>query len=514
MIFLVAALALFSPAQGHAKACLSDRYKEMRDLYEKPFVDGEGNLKPEYQKQNTEYRNTGQHDDKLAGQAEGRRGGGRNVKNSPLPDDAEAVWKRAFPEPGANGKTWWAWNEDCKCFYRYQGSIKGDKMWVHWNGMSKPGKGARVPPAEGTEFFGEGDVPKYARARRDAIDAYRDELGRQIERVTTQFAESGDKPVRLVTESGEVLEGKPAGISEDRGAVYAEVDVGPPRGKVKVHMKDVREIGPAGGAPPAPKVDVGFEKTDVAPAKPAAPPAKSSEAGTTVDKAGDRGQIGQSNKGTAPAFSHEPVHLEPSTTEISGEKVHRPAIDYRAPDVGQPAKKVAESMLGKPLGDEIGAGGFRRVYDHPGDPEKVVKVYDPTMGQKKSPQLVGEALQRELGYEELLRKFGFKVAKIERNPELLERGIIVQERVHGKPLGELLDRENPGHMLDPNLQAKYDEFMARAVKYEKALLDDQKAHYSWTMLGGTPSLPVGLDLGGGFSNVWVSDAGEFVLIDW
>ncbi len=514
MILLLALFALLTPAPAQARACLADKYKEMRDLYEKPFLDGEGALKPEYQKKNVKYENTGQHDEKLAGKAEGKRGAGRSVKNSPLPDDAEAMWKRAFPEPGSNGKTWWAFNEECDCFYRFSGSVKGDKMVVHWNGMSKPGGNVRVAPAAGTEFFGaEGDVDSYARARRDATRSYQKELGKQIDRVTKQFVEAEGKAVRVVTEKGDVLEGIPIGITPDRGAVYVELDVGPPRGRVKVHLKDVREIGPATGAS-SPKIDVALEKTDVGPAPPTQPKVEPVEPGTKIEREGARGKFGETNKGAAPAFTDEPVNLKPSISQVAGEAMNRPAIHYRSPEIGQPAKQVAESVLKKPLGEEIGSGGFRRVYEHPTDPDKVVKVYDPRMGQQKSAQVVGEAIQRELAYEEVLQKFGFKVSKIDRNPELLERGIIVQEKVHGHPLGELLDREHPGRMRDPRLQAKYDEFMARAVKYEKALLEDQKSHYSWAMLGGTPSVPVGLDLGGGFSNVFVSDAGDFVLIDW
>ena len=65
------------------------------------------------------------------------RGGGS--KTTPLPADAEQVYKKAIPT--ANGETWYGQTEKGKV-YRYQGK-NGE---VHWNARENSPRGLTVPP--------------------------------------------------------------------------------------------------------------------------------------------------------------------------------------------------------------------------------------------------------------------------------------------------------------------------------------------------------------------------------
>ncbi|EAA5569597.1 RHS repeat protein, partial [Salmonella enterica subsp. enterica] len=65
------------------------------------------------------------------------RGGGS--KTTPLPPDAEEVYRRAVPSD-STGKKWYGQNSEGE-FYRYQGQ-NGE---VHWNGREKSSRGLDVP---------------------------------------------------------------------------------------------------------------------------------------------------------------------------------------------------------------------------------------------------------------------------------------------------------------------------------------------------------------------------------
>ena len=65
------------------------------------------------------------------------RGGGS--KTTPLPPDAEEVYRRSVPGD-SEGRTWYGQNSEGE-FYRYQ----GQNGKVHWNGREKSARGLKVP---------------------------------------------------------------------------------------------------------------------------------------------------------------------------------------------------------------------------------------------------------------------------------------------------------------------------------------------------------------------------------
>jgi hypothetical protein len=74
------------------------------------------------------------------------RGGGSMT--TPLPDDAEAVYRNAVPD--AAGRNWYGQNPDGE-FYRYQPN-GGNDPGVHWNGRENSPRGLVVPPEVRARF--------------------------------------------------------------------------------------------------------------------------------------------------------------------------------------------------------------------------------------------------------------------------------------------------------------------------------------------------------------------------
>jgi hypothetical protein len=138
---------------------------------------------------------------------------------------------------------------------------------------------------------------------------------------------------------------------------------------------------------------------------------------------------------------------------------------------------------------ELGRGGTRRVFKLTGDDRFVAKIYDGSMnGLKELPpdvqgKIIQGMIQRELALEDMLmqvadnyRRAGleppFQVARIVRDPELLRRGIILQERYTGQTLDTLsrqqLDNLAPaaaGHVPPPTRTVTY--------RGKERLVDDQ-----------------------------------------
>ena len=98
---------------------------------------GDGNVRPwkdgAYHGPKPKYNNPGHHDP-----SSGKfRGGGS--KTSPLPDDAQEVYKKAIPTP--DGRTWYGKNSDGE-IYRYQVDREG---FVHFNGRENSERRLKVP---------------------------------------------------------------------------------------------------------------------------------------------------------------------------------------------------------------------------------------------------------------------------------------------------------------------------------------------------------------------------------
>ncbi|MBI3542010.1 MAG: hypothetical protein HY075_01865, partial [Deltaproteobacteria bacterium] len=144
---------------------------------------------------------------------------------------------------------------------------------------------------------------------------------------------------------------------------------------------------------------------------------------------------------------------EPGEAElINGDKLRFAEETYRPLTIGEKAVERAERVLeqkgilkpGQKLmpylvedsaGNLVEAkGGTRRVYRHPTDPNKVIKVYDPEMqpGYRSRPDKIVKLMQRERafeGYLQRFRKYGLEV--VENDYSLAEYGVVIQEEVQG-----------------------------------------------------------------------------------
>jgi hypothetical protein len=114
---------------------------------------------------------------------------------------------------------------------------------------------------------------------------------------------------------------------------------------------------------------------------------------------------------------------------------------------------------------QLGSGGTRRVFSLEADNSVVMKVYDGNMPgfSNMSPVerqfMISRMVQRELAMEDLLlqvvddyRRMGleppFTVARIRRDPDLLSRGIIVQDRFTGQTMNTLT-RDQLDNLVPP-----------------------------------------------------------------
>ena len=173
-----------------------------------------------------------------------------------------------------------------------------------------------------------------------------------------------------------------------------------------------------------------------------------------------------------------PLRLSSNTRKIRNPNPQPPFradYDVRFPEVNvrytEDALGDAENFFNSPafreanpgLGDapitlgqanELGRGGTRRVFSLAADDSVVVKVYDGSMPgfsdmtAFQRQEMMSKMIQRELAMEDLLlqvvddyRRMGleppFTVARIRRDPDLLSRGIIIQERFTGQPMNTL-----------------------------------------------------------------------------
>ena len=105
------------------------------DSNERPWKEGA------YHGPKPEYENPGHHDPSSGNFR------GRGSTTTPLPSDAEEVYKNAIPELG--GRTWWGRNQHRE-YYRFQNS----NGMVHFNGREKSERGLQVPAYVKKRFNG------------------------------------------------------------------------------------------------------------------------------------------------------------------------------------------------------------------------------------------------------------------------------------------------------------------------------------------------------------------------
>ena len=161
-------------------------------------------------------------------------------------------------------------------------------------------------------------------------------------------------------------------------------------------------------------------------------------------------------------------------------KVTYPKVELKR---GVNRRKVADEYLSTvddlEIGPLIGEGGFKRAYRSE-DGSKVIKIFEgyDTEG-------IATSVQRELAMEDFLlqiqaryREAGvdppFTVARINRDPELINRGIIVQDFVEGKPLDRLRRSE---------LDSMYPEGRRKLIPEDlKRMMGEQLVHHELTRI--------------------------------
>ncbi|MBI3541799.1 MAG: hypothetical protein HY075_00795 [Deltaproteobacteria bacterium] len=140
----------------------------------------------------------------------------------------------------------------------------------------------------------------------------------------------------------------------------------------------------------------------------------------------------------------EAVYGREVTVTTSAGELHFEPRTYRYPTEASKlsSREMAEAVLARHFGKPVTLveiarhGAFRRIYRHPFDANKVIKVYD-TSVDGVPPALIVHTIQHELGLEGLLTGLGFRVAHIDPSaPELLDYGIIIQDRNPGQEVRE------------------------------------------------------------------------------
>ena len=213
----------------------------------------------------------------------------------------------------------------------------------------------------------------------------------------------------------------------------------------------------------------------------------------------------------------ERVDLGARTIEEDGVVVAFPAVAYEAPDGSGPPAVVAARAASAALGaavdpdrDLVAVTPHRVVLKDPTDAGRILKVY---RADRHDAGRVARYLQRDLGLETFLRDLGLRLATIDRAPRLLERGVIRQERVAGRPLDLFYPRGYPAG-ADPAV----DRVLATIARVDvplRGIVARQSGLFLANTADCVHEVPVGVDVGHCLGNLFRERATrDVVLIDW
>jgi hypothetical protein len=424
----------------------------------------------------------------------------RNGK-TPLPRDAEdtKLFGDAVYAPNARGRPeFWSWNETCGCWYRYQGSEQGG-LAVHWNGMTEPTNpgftfrgpnGSAVKPDKvpwDFDFIAAKDVPKGVKDIGKAI-AKREEV---LTKLRTQYHEvfGEEMPELQITSSGSAAP-KNAEPLEVPGSTDASTKVdGVRKGAGTAHLTMlgridkavVRDLGE--GKVLVEGAEVEITKGEFVQFKPRRyVPHAPGTAKQTAERA-----MTDYLKRTLPADKFAAIPKNADGTIILKE------LKERARD----SEKIKDAV-----------GGTRRVFEHPTEPGKIIKIYDPELSGLDA-KGIAKMMQREQGISDYLVTKGVNFAKSERVEELLDHGIQIQDRVVASriPLG-----------IKPGDNAVFDAFLSKISAIDKRVSDINSTRFelnysqNYTAIRGNRK-PVGIDLGNQYENVRYGPDGSIYMFD-
>ena len=234
------------------------------------------------------------------------------------------------------------------------------------------------------------------------------------------------------------------------------------------------------------------------------------------------------------------VQVNGGSVVICGQTVEVPPLRYLPPRSGESLATMTESVLASrlgrsvSLGTPIAEGGMRLIYSFPGNPSLLLKIYDPARidriraeGGIKAPTAVLLAffLQRDLAVMDILAALRqkylaqgmlppYELAELEKDPQLLERGIVVQPKISGlsvwKDLPEQLNRSSLD-LLDRFFQ--FHEYFDRPValfvrnRYDIFLFVQPAENEK--------NIKVGIDYGRKYSNFFLQkNPARLIIYDW
>lgn len=234
------------------------------------------------------------------------------------------------------------------------------------------------------------------------------------------------------------------------------------------------------------------------------------------------------------------VQLPEARLSVGGIPLVIPAVTYLLPGRGQELLQTAEKVLGNrygqpvQLGAPLGSGRMRMVFRNPVDQGTIVKVYMPEQMQVIHANgggfdfpvavLTAVFLQRELAVQGFLLnlrqqyldqglKPPFDLASIDGAPELISRGIILQQKVKGMKVW----KELPEHLTRERL-ANLNRFFKVHQLYDKKIFELLGTRYgvylNLRVTEETKPRDIGIDWGERFSNFFLADDGTPILIDW
>lgn len=212
-----------------------------------------------------------------------------------------------------------------------------------------------------------------------------------------------------------------------------------------------------------------------------------------------------------------PIERAANTLERDGTTMIFPAVLYRPPAATAPVADVCAQMASRALGvavdparDLLAETRNRVIFRDPTNERRVLKIYRP---DRYDPVEVAKMIQRDLAVQTLLIAQGLRVAALDDDARLIERGVLRQAFVSGTGV----DKAYPdGYRIGAN--PSIDRVLATVATIDgplRAMVSIQTGLLFANTVDCRNERFLGVDLGHCYGNIVLENGtGTPIFVDW